>query len=334
VIRVLQPVPKVKPVSRRLRRLPAVLLPLVLVAGGASACGNDSGSGNSSSSSTGALSAVSISGKPGEAPKVAYKKPMDATSLQTKVLVKGSGATVEDGDQVTAQIYVGNGFTKQKAFSTYDAGKPQQVTVNSQLSPVFADALKGRTLGSRIAVTAPADKAFGQGGNPQLKIGNKDSVLILVDLISKTKVLDAPQGAKQSAPAWAPALQTDGTKVTGLDFKGTPKPNGKLQSAALVKGDGATVQKGQTITVNYLGEVYGAAKPFDESYSRGEPASFAIGAGAVIPGWDKTLVGAKVGSRMILAIPPADGYGKTGNAQAGIKGTDTLYFVVDILAAG
>ena len=238
--------------SRRLRRLPAALLPLVLVAGGASACGNDSGT-NGSSSSTGALSAVSISGKPGQAPKVTYKKQMEATSLQTKVLVKGDGDVVENGDQVTTQIYIGNGYLKKKAFSTYDQGKPEQVTLNSQLSPVFADALKGRTLGSRIAVTAPADKAFGQGGNPQLKIGNKDSVLILVDLISKTKVLDAPQGAKQSAPAWAPALQTDGTKVSGLDFKGTPKPNGKLQSATLVKGDGATVQKGQTITVNYLG---------------------------------------------------------------------------------
>jgi peptidylprolyl isomerase len=320
-------------VSRRLRRLPAALLPLILVAGGASACGNDSGT-SSSSSSTGALSAVSISGKPGEAPKVTYRKRMDSSSLQTKVLVKGTGATVKDGDQVATQIYIGNGYTKQKAFSTYDQGKPEQVTINSQLSPVFADALKGHTLGSRVVVTAPADKTFGPSGNPQLKIANKDSVLLVVDLISKTTVLDAPQGAKQQAPAWAPGLQTSGTKVTGLDFKGTPKPDGKLHSAALIKGDGATVKKGQTITVNYLGEVYGATKPFDESYSRGEPASFAIGAGAVIPGWDKTLVGATVGSRMILAIPPADGYGKAGNPQAGIKGTDTLYFVVDILAAG
>jgi peptidylprolyl isomerase len=319
-------------VSRRLRRLPAALLPLVLVAGGASACGNDSGT-NGSSSSTGALSAVSISGKPGQAPKVTYKKQMEATSLQTKVLVKGDGDVVENGDQVTTQIYIGNGYLKKKAFSTYDQGKPEQVTLNSQLSPVFADALKGRTVGSRVAVTAPADKAFGEGGNPQLNIANKDSVLLVVDLISKSKVLDGPHGSQQKLPAWAPALNTTPDGVTGLDFEGATKPDGKLRSAALIKGDGATVQKGQSITVNYLGEVYGAAKPFDESYSRGEPTSFDIGTGAVIPGWDKTLVGATVGSRMVLAIPPADGYGKTGNSQAGIKGTDTLYFVVDILAA-
>ena len=92
------------------------------------------------------------------------------------------------------------------------------------------------------------------------------------------------------------------------------------------------MESGQTITVDYLGQVYAAKKPFDESYSK-EPASFAIGTGGVIPGWDKTLVGAEVGSRMILAIPPEDGYGAEGNESAGIKGTDTLYFVVDILSA-
>ena len=45
------------------------------------------------------------------------------------------------------------------------------------------------------------------------------------------------------------------------------------------------------------------------------------------------LVGRTVGSRVILEIPPAKGYGKKGNPQAGIKGTDTLFFVVDILGA-
>ncbi len=56
--------------------------------------------------------------------------------------------------------------------------------------------------------------------------------------------------------------------------------------------------------------------------------------GTVVKGWDDGLVGQTVGSRVLLAIPPELGYGKTGNEDAGISGTDTLYFVVDILAAG
>ena len=64
------------------------------------------------------------------------------------------------------------------------------------------------------------------------------------------------------------------------------------------------------------------------------PAAFPIGVGKVIPGWDKALVGVKVGSRVRDGrCPPKDGYGTTGNPQAGIKGTDSLVFVVDVIAS-
>ena len=66
---------------------------------------------------------------------------------------------------------------------------------------------------------------------------------------------------------------------------------------------------------------------------RGAPAQFPIGAGQVIAGWDQGLVGKTVGSQLLMVIPPDQGYGAAGNAQAGIKGTDTLVFVVDILDA-
>ena len=85
--------------------------------------------------------------------------------------------------------------------------------------------------------------------------------------------------------------------------------------------------------VDYLGQVYDGDKPFDESYTK-DPFSTGIGIGAVVKGWDDGLVGQTVGSRVILAIPPNLGYGEAGNPDAGIAGTDTLYFVVDILGAG
>jgi peptidylprolyl isomerase len=63
------------------------------------------------------------------------------------------------------------------------------------------------------------------------------------------------------------------------------------------------------------------------------PAAFQIGAGRVIDGWDQGLVGQKIGSQVLLVIPPELGYGANGNPDAGISGTDTLVFVVDILDA-
>ena len=58
-----------------------------------------------------------------------------------------------------------------------------------------------------------------------------------------------------------------------------------------------------------------------------------IGKGSVIAGWDEGLVGQTVGSQVLLVVPPDKGYGAAGNTDAGIKGTDTLVFVVDILDA-
>ena len=112
-------------------------------------------------------------------------------------------------------------------------------------------------------------------------------------------------------------------------------PPKTLAVRTLIKGSGPKVSKGQLIVVQYVGVIWASKKVFDSSWARGAPFAFTIGASPsqVIPGWDKGLVGQNIGSRVLLVIPPADGYGKTGNSQAGIKGTDTLVFVVDILGA-
>jgi peptidylprolyl isomerase len=193
----------------------------------------------------------------------------------------------------------------------------------------------GHKVGDRVVLLTSAEKAYGESGNASIGIGNKDSVLAIVDIMGRKETvppLDGPQGEEKKPASWAPTLVEKDGVITGLDFTDAHKPSGKLIATTLVKGDGAKVKAGQTLTVDYLGQVYDAKAPFDESYS-GEPAEFPIGVGQVIKGWDERLVGRTVGSRVILEIPPADGYGKTGNEQAGIKGTDTLFFVVDILAA-
>jgi len=110
-------------------------------------------------------------------------------------------------------------------------------------------------------------------------------------------------------------------------------PPKTLQVKTLIKGAGSKITKGQYLVVQYTGINWRTKKPFDSSWTRGQPFPTAIGVGQVIKGWDSGLVGQTVGSRVLLVIPPALGYGKTGSAQAGIKGTDTLVFVVDILSA-
>jgi peptidylprolyl isomerase len=147
-----------------------------------------------------------------------------------------------------------------------------------------------------------------------------------------SKVLKEPTGTEQQPAAWAPKVtETDGLP-SGLEFGDTEAPDG-LQVTTLIEGEGAALKKGDVIFVNYLGQVPGADQPFDASYGR-EPFSFPLGAGQVVEGWDQALPGVTVGSRIIVAIPPELGYKAKGKPEAGIKGTDTMYFVVDVLGAG
>jgi FKBP-type peptidyl-prolyl cis-trans isomerase len=150
---------------------------------------------------------------------------------------------------------------------------------------------------------------------------------------------DASSGSQSPRQSAQTSAGSSGVTVTG-DFGATPKVTipdteapAKLIEQTLVQGEGAAVAAGDTLVANYVGETWANQRVFDSSFSRGEPAGFVIGKGSVIPGWDKTLVGQKLGSRVLLTIPPADGYGSGGNSQAGISGTDTLVFVVDLVAA-
>ncbi len=316
------------PASRRSRLLVlAIVAPLLLTA--LAACGDDDGDGVPAGAG---IESLKVEGELGTAPEVTWGGQVSVTEIESETLVEGDGAELGDDDQVLAHIWIGNGFSQKEVFNTYEDKKPELLTVDKdQLSEVFLEAVQGHTIGSRVLVVAPAEDAFGEGGNPALEIANKDTVVMVVDLASG--VLGGPEGAEKDAPKWAPKIVEKDDVPSDLDFKGTPEPGKNLRVATLVEGEGAKVEKGQTSVVDYLGEVYDGKGPFDASFST-EPTSFQIGTGNVIKGWDQALVGRPVGSRVVLSVPPDLGYGKKGNKDAGIKGTDTLYFVVDILAAG
>lgn len=124
---------------------------------------------------------------------------------------------------------------------------------------------------------------------------------------------------------------TFGEKPT-LTFPDEPAP-AELEVLVLERGTGDLVEAGADLEVHYLGQTW-AGHVFDNSYDRGSSISFPIGVGSVIAGWDEALVGQVIGSRVLVSIPPHLGYGDRGVPQAGIRGDDTLVFVVDIVDAG
>ena len=301
---------------------------------GLAACGSGSSDADEGGAS---LSSVTIEGDQGKAPEVTFDGRLDGTKTETEVLVEGDGEEVAEGDTVQAQWWIGNGFTQEETQSTWGEdgkGEPQSLEVGDEVLPFLTETIVGNQVGDRVVLMTPSDQAFGEGGGARFNLGNRDAALIVVDIMGRkdtVPALDGPQGEEKTPAKWAPTLIEEDDVITGLDFSEAREPSGNLLATTLIKGDGAKVRSGQTLTVDYLGQVYGADAPFDESFSK-EPAEFPIGTGSVIKGWDDRLVGRTVGSRLILEIPPADGYPE-GNPDAGIKKTDTLYFVVDILGA-
>ncbi|GAA3102689.1 FKBP-type peptidyl-prolyl cis-trans isomerase [Nonomuraea sp. NPDC049421] len=115
-----------------------------------------------------------------------------------------------------------------------------------------------------------------------------------------------------------------------IDFPGG-NPPADLEIEDITVGDGPEAKSGQQVQVHYVGVSFSSGEEFDASWNRGQPFEFPLGAGRVIGGWDKGVVGMKVGGRRKLVIPPHLGYGTRG-APPRIKPNETLIFVVDLLA--
>jgi peptidylprolyl isomerase len=116
-----------------------------------------------------------------------------------------------------------------------------------------------------------------------------------------------------------------------------PRPTGtpprKLETEDIVRGKGPAAKPGDVLTVHYAGVSFSTGDEFDASWNSGNPFTFRLGAGEVIPGWDKGMVGMRRGGRRMLTIPPELAYGPAGQPPV-IGPNETLVFVVDLLAIG
>ena len=95
-------------------------------------------------------------------------------------------------------------------------------------------------------------------------------------------------------------------------------------------GQGREVKSGDTVVVHYVGTLDDGSE-FDSSRKKNKPFEVQIGVGMVIKGWDKGIVGMKVGGKRKLVIPPALGYGARGSGSGKVPPNATLHFDVELL---
>jgi peptidylprolyl isomerase len=250
-----------------------------------------------------ASDSVKVTGKFDATPKVTVKKGLTTKTTERSVVIQGNGPVADEGNTAALAITAYNGTTGAKLSSS------------------------GYTEGTLTVVPVDAKQVI--PGVAKAVVGAKDTLVLVIDVVQVTKATKA-NGVPQKPVAGLPTVKLAKNGTPTVTIPKTAAPTA-LKIATLKKGSGAKVKSGATVTVQYVGELWATGKVFDSSWSRGAPSGFPTT--GVVPGFSKALVGQTVGSQVLAVIPPAEGYGATPPASSGISATDTLVFVVDILAS-
>lgn len=264
---------------------------------------------------------VDVTGDFGSIPTVVIDEPIEVDTTERRVVIEGEGDPAVYGDTVRVDFTLYNGTTGDTATQTeYDGGNAAEFLLNEvAFIPGLVRTIECSKPGARVIGVVPASQAFGENGLADFNISAGDTVVFVVDVLEVERPLQ-------------PAAWTDGvpTVTRDGDVPVVTLPEGdaptELLEAVLEEGDGATVVAGDTVQLHYQGTSWETGEVFDQSFG-GDPAAFATN--QVVQGFGAALVGQKVGSTVVVVIPPALGYGP--DPQAHQLGGQTLVFLIDIL---
>ncbi len=336
--------------SVRLHLLVPAVLSVALLAAGCGGSGDQSdpstsasdGSAGSNGTTTdeGSISAnkeldgITVTAAKGAAPVVKMPKTPFTAERGFRVITPGTGAQLTKDSILTVQYALVSG----KTGATLEASKADATSLRLNEASLLAgirETMVQQKTGAKVLIALPGSDLVGAEGDQTKSVAPTDTVVFYFDVVSART---PPRVASGTVVAPKGGLPTVEMGATGKDAAKitVPKtaPPTKLIVQPLIVGTGPKVQKGQLLRVAYTGVTWAnPGTPFDYSgRSESGYADFQIGAGKLIKGWDEGLVGQPVGSRLLLVVPPAKGYGAQGQGE--IKANDTLVFVLDILDAG
>lgn len=302
------------------------------------ACAVLAGCGSSGSSNADANSGVKVSGTFDKAPAVTIPTAKASANLVISTPIKGSGDTLKSGNAALANVavYKWSGTSHTLVDSTFGTG-PQMIPAQMGLTGLTT-ALKGARIGSRVVAVLPPKYGYGPNGQSQLQIKGTDTLVWVIDLLQQYPSTAAATGAQVSHGGGSLPTVTAALGQAPVITVPKTSPPAKLSVTTLIKGTGPKLVNGDTVVAQYVGSIWRTGKVFSSTWPSaqapaGLPFSFQLG-GRVVAGWNQGLVGVPVGSRVMLVIPPALGYGPAGGQpSAGITKTDSLVFVVDVVGA-
>lgn len=277
---------------------------------------------------------VSATGKVGSKPALSVPTPLYGDAMERTVLVEGTGAPAATGATVDFEATVLDGVSGATLVQTRYDGSPAVRGVAGRLGALF-QALECARVGDRIAITTPAVDA----GIDLTAAGITDpesTIVFVIDVVASylgkaDGVNELPQDPRLPAVVTAP----DGTP--GITVPKIAAPEETI-IATIKSGGGEAVADGDDVVINLSGWAWPAegesASTFMTTWGR-QPATQPISldptaAEGVPAGIHEALVGARVGSQVILVMAPGDSFAE-GSWPTGTRSTDTLIYVIDVL---
>lgn len=260
---------------------------------------------------------VDVTGEFGKTQTAKFDAPLKAEELQRTEVTVGKGKLPKPDDELDIVLSVYSG----KSGESLGTDSTAVTSGDPQMPDAFRVAIDCVTAGTRSVVTVPVEDVYGEQGNPQLGVEPGDTLVIVVDVVGPKKPLVPAPWTGQKPVVTFP----DGKPPTLKLPAGGPAKT--LMLEVLRPGDGAVVGDGDEVTLDYQGTNWATGEIFDQSYGK-SPASFTTD--GVVPGFGAALVGQKVGSRVVVTIPPVYAYGEAGSGHE-LAG-QTLVFVIEIKA--
>lgn len=210
---------------------------------------------------------------------------------------------------------------------------PQQMVMDSIYEGDMFAALRMMHVGDSATFILDGPKFFEQMMNPGQEYEFGDDPLYLdVKLFGLMKKADFE---KAQAEMQAQLDERRVQEVAEIDKYLKDNPGMKqLETGVYLKtvkkGNGDKVEPLQNVKVHYTGRFVDGTV-FDSSVERGTPFEFTVGAGQVIPGWDATVSGMKVGDKVTVLIPSDLAYGDGTMTRGAIPPYSPLVFDIELL---
>ncbi|GHF21485.1 peptidylprolyl isomerase [Streptomyces griseoluteus] len=283
----------------------------------------------------GPLPPITAGTKFGEKPTVAKGTGEPSKDLAVRTVIAGNGRPVAENDFIKAN-YLGQIWSTGKVFdNSYDRNPLVLQLAQGSIIDGWRYALTGKKIGSRVEIAVPPAWGYGPSGNEQAGIKGTDTLVFVIDLLDSYNTKSSAKG--KVVPQTDPALPKVATNTDGNQPKVTlPKadPPKKLVSNYIIEGDGDEVTRKQAVLCQFQGLEWQGGRTFQKTYGSGRLSQFSVEQmEQVVKGLAQGITGKKVGSRVLIVVPPDLGYGDNPPSGSGIKKGATLVFTVDILAA-